>query len=350
MPPRLPAADRGVAQPFDLRQVRLLDGPFLKARQRNERYLSSLDLDRQLHVFRLTAGLPTHGRPAGRLGIAQPRRPRRVLRPFALRPGDALRRHRRRPLEAATRLPRRRTGQVPAGPGHQRLSPRRAGERFRSPRSRRQNVEGIYYTVHKLMAGLLDTYVYCGNRQALEIAEKMAGWVDARSRRLSPEHWQRILDVEFGGLNEALYNLYAITHNPRDLEVARRFDHEKIYRPLAEGPRCPDRPARQHHDSQDHRRRPGLRNHRRRAVPQNRRVLLAASRRTSLLRDRRNEQPRTLADRPRQARRRIEQRDAGVLLHLQHAQAHAARLSPGRAIRASPISTSGRCSTASSAR
>ena len=98
-----------------------------------------------------------------------------------------------------------------------------------------RSVEGLYYTVHKLMAGLLDTYAYCGNRQALDIAEKMAGWIDARSRRLSPERWQRILEVEFGGLNEALYNLYAITHAPRHLEVARRFDHENIYGPLGEG-------------------------------------------------------------------------------------------------------------------
>jgi DUF1680 family protein len=91
----------------------------------------------------------------------------------------------------------------------------------------------VYHTIHKLMAGLLDVYTYCGNRQALEIAEKMAGWVDARSRRLKPEQWQRVLDVEFGGMNEALYNLYAITRNPRDLAAARRFDHEKIYAPLA---------------------------------------------------------------------------------------------------------------------
>ena len=153
----------------------------------------------------------------------------------------------------------------------------------------------------------------------------MAGWVDARSSRLSPEHWQRILDVEFGGLNEALYNLYAITHNPRHLEVARRFDHEKIYAPLAEGrdelkglhanttiPKIIGA-ARAYEVTGEP------------AIPEDRRVFLAASRGASLLCNRRDEQPRVLANRGGRACRRTEQRDAGMLLHLQHAQAHAAR-------------------------
>src|SRR6476619_8372574 len=43
--------------PFDLRAVRLLDGPFRAAQQRNARYLLSLDPDRMLHNFRVNAGL-----------------------------------------------------------------------------------------------------------------------------------------------------------------------------------------------------------------------------------------------------------------------------------------------------
>ena len=43
--------------PFDLRDVRLLDGPFRDAQARNARYLLSLDADRLLHAFRVNAGL-----------------------------------------------------------------------------------------------------------------------------------------------------------------------------------------------------------------------------------------------------------------------------------------------------
>jgi hypothetical protein len=227
-------ADRGVAQPFDLRQVRLLDGPFLKARQADERYLASLDLDRQLHVFRLTAGLPTTAAPLG--GWESPNHGGRgeffghSLSARALlyaATGEA--RWKRQLDYLVAELSK--CQQALGTSGYLHAEPESVFDHLEAG----DHVEGIYYTVHKLLAGLLDTYVYCGNRQALEIAEKLAGWVDARSRRLSPEHWQRILDVEFGGMNEALYNLYAITRNPRDLAVARRFDHEKIYRPLADG-------------------------------------------------------------------------------------------------------------------
>jgi len=38
----------------------------------------------------------------------------------------------------------------------------------------RQQVWAPFYTIHKIMAGLLDMYVYCGNKQALDMVQKMA--------------------------------------------------------------------------------------------------------------------------------------------------------------------------------
>jgi hypothetical protein len=236
----LPAAPAGTmaepcaAQPFELQQVRLLDGPFLKALERNQQYLSSLDLDRQLHVFRVTAGLPSTAAPLG--GWESPDHmgrgeffghslsARAML--FAAT-GDA--RWKRQLDYLVAELSK--CQQALGSTGYLHAEPESIFDRLEAG----EDVQGVYYTVHKLMAGLLDVYRCCGNPQALRIAEKMAGWIDARSRRLAPERWRRILDVEFGGLNEALYNLYAITHDARHLEIARRFDHEEIYRPLGEG-------------------------------------------------------------------------------------------------------------------
>jgi DUF1680 family protein len=45
---------------------------------------------------------------------------------------------------------------------------------------------------------------------------------------------ERVLDVEYGGMNEALYNLAAITGDEGWREVAHKFDHERIFHPLAE--------------------------------------------------------------------------------------------------------------------
>jgi uncharacterized protein len=223
------------AMPFELQQVRLLDGPFARALDLNRQYLASLDLDRQLHTFRLTAGLPTTAKPLG--GWESPDHGGRGE--FF---GHSL--SARAMLYAATGEERwkRELDYLVAELGKCQDALGTSGYLHAEPESvfdklekEFGGVEGIYYTVHKLMAGLLDVHHYCGNAQALRIAEKMAGWVDARSGRLTAEQWQRVLGVEFGGMNEALYNLYGVTHNPRYLEVARRFDHEKIYRPLAAG-------------------------------------------------------------------------------------------------------------------
>src|SRR4051812_28867802 len=52
-------------RPFDLSQVRLLDGPFKKAQDLDKQYLLSLEPGRLLHVFRLNAQLPTDAQPLG---------------------------------------------------------------------------------------------------------------------------------------------------------------------------------------------------------------------------------------------------------------------------------------------
>jgi len=52
-------------RPFDLKQVRLLDGPFKQAMERDREYLHALDADRLLHAWRLNAGLDSDAEPLG---------------------------------------------------------------------------------------------------------------------------------------------------------------------------------------------------------------------------------------------------------------------------------------------
>ena len=97
----------------------------------------------------------------------------------------------------------------------------------------RQKVWAPFYTIHKIMAGNLDMYAHCGNQQALDVAEKMAGWTADYVRSLSYEHMQRVLGTEYGGMGEVLANLYAVTGKRHYLEVAQRFDHQQFFDPLA---------------------------------------------------------------------------------------------------------------------
>ncbi len=48
---------------------------------------------------------------------------------------------------------------------------------------RRENVWAPFYTLHKIMAGLLDMKMHAANDQALDVVTKMAGWVDAWTAR-----------------------------------------------------------------------------------------------------------------------------------------------------------------------
>jgi DUF1680 family protein len=86
-----------------------------------------------------------------------------------------------------------------------------------------------YYTLHKILAGLLDCYEVGGNEKALEIARGMGLWVYGRlkvvpmSTRISM--WNRYIAGEYGGMNEAMARLFRITKDQRFLQCAQLFDN-----------------------------------------------------------------------------------------------------------------------------
>ena len=59
------SAGRSVVRPFELSQVRLRPGAALDALNVNRRHLMGYDPDRLLHMFRVTAGLPSTAEPLG---------------------------------------------------------------------------------------------------------------------------------------------------------------------------------------------------------------------------------------------------------------------------------------------
>lgn len=219
--------------PFDLRDVRLLDGPFKQAQELDRRYLLSLDADQLLHTFRINAGLPSSAEPLG--GWEEPKCEVRghffghYLSGCALMyasTGDQQLKDRADYLVAELAK-----CQDKLGNGYLSAYP----EEFIDRVEKLQRVWAPYYTLHKICAGLLDMHVHCDNLQALQVARKFGDWAAARNAKLTDEQMQRMLANEHGGMNETLANLYALTGDEKYLKTAQRFNHMAVLEPPSQG-------------------------------------------------------------------------------------------------------------------
>lgn len=91
-----------------------------------------------------------------------------------------------------------------------------------------------WYSIHKIYAGLIDTYNLTGNEKALEVVIKLADWAKKGTDHLTDQQFQKMLTCEHGGMNEAMADLYLITKNQDYLNLAIRFCHRAILEPLAQ--------------------------------------------------------------------------------------------------------------------
>jgi DUF1680 family protein len=226
-------------RPFAMTQVRLLDGPFKDAQEWNRGYMSRLPVDRLVRNFRVNAGLPTAAKPLG--GWEQPNNGEKLHRESELRghftghflsasaqlyssTGDAAAK-----TKADEIVDQLAQCQRKLGGGYLSAFPTELFDRLDA----RVNVWAPYYTVHKIMAGLLDMNQLAGNKQALEVVQGMAGWADQWTASKSEEHMQDILGTEYGGMNEVLYNLAAVTGDDRWAKTGDRFTKKRFFNPLA---------------------------------------------------------------------------------------------------------------------
>jgi len=89
-----------------------------------------------------------------------------------------------------------------------------------------------WYTLHKTYGGLRDAFRYTGNRMALELEIKFAEWAERILAPLNAGQIQRMLNTEFGGMNEIMVDLYADTGDKRWLDLSYRFEHRSFIEPL----------------------------------------------------------------------------------------------------------------------
>lgn len=92
-----------------------------------------------------------------------------------------------------------------------------------------------WYNMHKMLTGLVDTYKYTGNKQALEVAKKLGNWIYNRVSKWDAGTQGRVLGTEYGGMNDCLYELYLCTRDSKHLEAAHKFDEPNLYKTVAKG-------------------------------------------------------------------------------------------------------------------
>jgi len=225
-----------------LTQVHLSDGPFDQAMEVDEKYLLSLDPDRLLSWYRKEAGLqpkaPVYGgwESSGLAGhtlghylsacslmyqsTGNPRLLERVNYIVS---------------QLAECQQTNGNGYLAAIPGGKEVFGKVARGEIDTQGFGLNGGWSPWYTIHKELAGLIDAYQLCGDAQALVVATNLANWVDATTKNLNDEQWQHMLVCEYGGMNEALANLYDLTGNSRYLEMAEKFYDHRVLNPLAEG-------------------------------------------------------------------------------------------------------------------
>lgn len=212
-----------------LDEVVLEDDDFAPRRAAVKAYLQAFDLDRLLHTFRRQAGLPSDAMPLG--GWEEEACGLRghftghflsACARYAFADDDAAMRARVGRIVDVLATCARADGYLSAFEETV-LDTLEAEEN--------RNVWAPYYTLHKILQGLVDAYRFTDNGQALEVAVNLAHYIRGRFRKLSFWKIDGILRCtkvnpvnEFGGIGDALYSLHELTGDKELLAFAMTFD------------------------------------------------------------------------------------------------------------------------------
>jgi len=235
------------AKPFPLESVRLTPSMYLDSVNANIRYLHKLEPDRFLHNFRVHAGLKPKGEVYGGWEA------------------DTIAGHSLGHYLTACSLIHTHTGdeeckrrvdyivkelaecQAQAPDGYVGAFTRRKDKTIENGRVIFEEIKAgdirsagfdlngcwvPFYNWHKLFAGLLDANEHCGNKQAIDVAVKLAGFIDGVFAKLNDDQVEKMLNCEHGGMNESMAELYVRTNDKRWLALAERIRHKRTLGPM----------------------------------------------------------------------------------------------------------------------
>ena len=94
-----------------------------------------------------------------------------------------------------------------------------------------------WYTMHKTVEGLVSLAemdvpgetAEAIKETAKKVVSDLADWVYGRTSRWSEETHRTVLGIEYGGMNDCLYDVYRITGKKEHLEAAHAFDEENLF-------------------------------------------------------------------------------------------------------------------------
>ena len=89
-----------------------------------------------------------------------------------------------------------------------------------------------WYALHKVLQGIMDLWTYGHIAGAKKAALALADWVCDRVLSWDKETRKKVLSVEYGGMNDSLYQLYTLTGDKRYLSAAEVFDEPELYEEL----------------------------------------------------------------------------------------------------------------------
>ena len=227
---------------FGLKDVRLLDSPFKNAMDRNAAWMLEMDMDRLLSNFLKNAGLEPKGESYGSwesMGIAGHTLGHylsAVAQQYAST-GDE--RFKQRVDYIVHELDSCQqyfvNGFIGGMPGGDRVFKQVKKGIIRSAGFDLNGLWVPWYNEHKTMMGLNDAYLLAGNETAKKVLVNLADYLVDVLAGLTDEQVQTMLNCEFGGMNEAFAQVYALTGDKKYLDASYRFYHRRLMEPLAEG-------------------------------------------------------------------------------------------------------------------
>lgn len=227
---------------FPLHDVRLLPSPFLDAQQTNKHYLLQLDPDKLLAPYLREAGIAPakdsygnwessglDGHMGGHYLSAL------ALMHASTGDEEVLRRLNYFVAQLKLAQDKQADGYLGGIPGGKAALEQIAQGKLQADNFSVNGKWVPWYNLHKTYAGLYDAWRLAGNTDARAMLVRLADWALALSRHLSPEQMEAMLRSEHGGMNDVLAQVAHMTGEPKYLELAKRFSHQAILKPLEQG-------------------------------------------------------------------------------------------------------------------